>query len=61
MAGRRCGTKPSDYAMSLPEIARYFNCTPQAIRHVEKRALQKIRVALLERRVVTREGRYSCA
>jgi hypothetical protein len=65
--GRKHGTKPSEFAMSLPEIARHFGCTPQAIRHTERqairhterRALRKIREALLERRVVTREGRYA--
>lgn len=44
--------------MTLSEIAAQLNCTPQAVRHSEKRALEKIRRALIERKIVTPGGRY---
>jgi DNA-directed RNA polymerase sigma subunit (sigma70/sigma32) len=46
-------------AMTLKQIAEELGCTPQAVADVERRALAKIRVAMIERGVVTREGRYS--
>ena len=46
-------------AMTLPEIAKVFGVTPQAIRHTEKNALRKIREQLIARGVVTKEGRYA--
>jgi DNA-directed RNA polymerase sigma subunit (sigma70/sigma32) len=45
-------------AMTLKQIADKLGCTPQAVRHVERRALEKIRAAMIERKIVTREGRY---
>lgn len=45
-------------AMTLAEIAEKLHCTPQAVRHVERRALEKIRKLLVEKKIVTREGRY---
>lgn len=45
-------------AMTLKEIGLKLGCSAQAVRHVERRALLKIRRAMIERGVVTREGRY---
>lgn len=46
-------------AMTLAEIAQHLSCTPQAVRHSERRALEKIRAALIERGVVTAGGKYN--
>jgi len=46
------------FAKTLEEIALELGCTPQAVRHSEKRALAKLRDAFVERKIVTREGRY---
>jgi DNA-directed RNA polymerase sigma subunit (sigma70/sigma32) len=47
-------------AMTLREIAEEMGCTPQYVGEIERRALVKLRVVLLNRKIVTREGRY-CA
>jgi DNA-directed RNA polymerase sigma subunit (sigma70/sigma32) len=44
---------------TMREVAKELGCSAQAVSQVEKRALRKLRVAFVERGIISREGRYS--
>ena len=44
---------------TMREIAAELGCSPQAVNDAEQRAMKKLRVAFVERGIISREGRYS--
>jgi DNA-directed RNA polymerase sigma subunit (sigma70/sigma32) len=44
---------------TMREVAEELGCSPQAVSDVEQRALRKLRVAFVERKIVTQGGRYN--
>lgn len=46
-------------AATLEEIAKELGVSAMRVCQIEKVALAKLRVALIERKIVTKEGRYT--
>lgn len=47
-------------ASTLAEIAKELGCSAMRVCQIEKQALKKLKVAFVERKIVTKEGYYSC-